>query len=150
MPYLCINTLVGSLTVFEDAGALIAIEWGRPADPQQSPLLDEAVAQLQAYFDRRLRVFDLPLRPGGTPFQQRVWSAMAEIPYGETRSYGDLAHAVDSAPWAVGGACGRNPIPIVVPCHRVVASGGAIGGFSGGHGLPTKRALLSLEGADCG
>ena len=146
MPYICLNTLVGSLSVFEDRGSIVAIEWGRGPEPVSSPTLAEAKSQLEAYFERRLRVFDLPLEPAGTPFQKAVWKAMAEIPYGETRTYGDLAHAVDSAPRAIGGACGRNPIPIVVPCHRVVGAGGTLTGFSGGDGVATKRALLSLEG----
>ena len=146
MPYICMNTLVGSLSVFEELGSIVAIEWGRGPEPASSPLLAEAKSQLEAYFERRLRTFELPLEPAGTPFQKAVWEAMAGIPYGETRTYADLAHAVDSAPRAVGGACGRNPIPIVVPCHRVVGANGALTGFSGGDGLATKRALLSLEG----
>jgi methylated-DNA-[protein]-cysteine S-methyltransferase len=150
MPYMHMNTLVGPLTVFEDHGAIVAIEWGRAPEPASSPLLAEAKAQLDAYFDRRLRAFDLPLEAAGTAFQKAVWRAMAEIPYGETRTYADIAHAVDSAPRAVGGACGRNPIPIVVPCHRVVGTNGTLTGFSGGDGLATKRALLSLEGFDPG
>ena len=92
------------------------------------------------------RSADLPLAAHGTDFQKRVWAAMSEIPYGETATYGGLATMLDSGPRAVGMACGRNPIPIVVPCHRVLASGGREGGFSGGSGLPTKRQLLAIEG----
>ncbi len=146
MSYICIDTVVGSLCVFEDHGSIVAIEWGTAPEPLSSPLLAEARAQLEAYFERRLRAFDLPLAPAGTPFQKAVWKAMAAIPYGETRSYSDLAEAVHSAPRAVGGACRRNPIPIVVPCHRVLGADGALTGFSGGDGVATKRALLSLEG----
>ena len=94
----------------------------------------------------KLKTFDLPLAARGTDFQKRVWKMMSEIPYGETATYGGIAMALGSGPRAVGTACGRNPIPIIVPCHRVLGSGGTEGGFSGGQGLPTKRKLLALEG----
>jgi methylated-DNA-[protein]-cysteine S-methyltransferase len=135
---------VGRLTVVEVAGAIVAIEWSTEAELQPTSLLCEARHQLIAYFEGRLRSFDLPLEPAGTPFERRVWAAMREIPYGETRRYGELAMEVGSAPRAIGRACGKNPIPIVIPCHRVLGSGG-IGGYSGGAGLPTKRVLLALE-----
>jgi methylated-DNA-[protein]-cysteine S-methyltransferase len=112
------------------------------------PLLGEAARQLDAYFAGRLTRFDLALAPTGSPFEQLVWTAMRAIPYGETRCYGELAAAVGSAPRAVGRACGRNPIPIVIPCHRVLARTG-LGGYSGAGGLTTKRRLLMLEGACC-
>jgi methylated-DNA-[protein]-cysteine S-methyltransferase len=141
---------VGQLTIDEADGAVVAIRW-TPSDADGPPsngsrLLAEAVRQLDAYFAGRLSCFDLPLAPSGTPFETRVWAAMQAIPYGETRTYGDLAHATDSGPRAVGRACGRNPIPIVIPCHRVLAKGG-LGGYSGGTGLATKQRLLALEGA---
>src|SRR3954451_653766 len=116
----------------------------RPAG-NGSPLLAEAARQLQAYFDGKLSHFDLPLAPAGSPFEKCVWSAMQKIPYGETRCYGDLAADIRSAPRAVGGACGKNPIPIVIPCHRVLAKGG-LGGYSGAGGLDTKQTLLRLPG----
>ena len=94
----------------------------------------------------RLRDFELPLAPRGTVFEGRVWAAMQAIPYGETRSYGDLAGATGSAPRAVGRACGKNPIPIVIPCHRVLAKAG-LGGYSGDGGLATKQRLLAVERA---
>ena len=138
---------VGPLSLFEDAGAIVAIEWGRGAAPGESPLLGEAKAQIEAYFDGRLNAFDLPLRPPGTAFGRAVWQQMQQIPFGRTRTYGELARRLDSAPRAVGGACGRNPIPIVIPCHRVVGAGGRMTGYSGGAGIDTKLALLRLEGA---
>ena len=99
------------------------------------------------YYEKgiKLGIHYIPLHYS-TAFQKRVWAAMSEIPYGETATYGGLATMLDSGPRAVGMACGRNPIPIVVPCHRVLASGGREGGFSGGRGLPTKRQLLAIEG----
>jgi len=146
MPSLSIPSPVGRLTIEEAGDKIVAIRWGNGAGGNGSPLLDEAARQLAAYFDGSLRDFDLPLSPAGTAFEGRVWAAMQGIPYGETRTYGDLAHTTDSGPRAVGRACGRNPIPIVIPCHRVLARGG-LGGYSGDGGLATKQRLLALEGA---
>ncbi len=146
MPQLSLHTQVGDLTLSEEDGALVAIDWGWVEAQDPTPLLAEARRQLQAYFDGDRLSFDLPLAPAGTPYQRRVWQALCEIPPGTTRSYADIARAVGGSPRAVGGANGRNPIPIVIPCHRVVATTG-IGGYSGGDGLPTKRFLLALERA---
>ena len=109
-------------------------------------MLKEAKRQLERYFAGKLRQFDLTLDGHGTEFQKRVWQMMSDIPYGETATYGGMAMALGSGPRAVGMACGRNPLPIIVPCHRVLASGGHEGGYSGGQGLPTKHKLLALEG----
>ncbi len=113
----------------------------------ESPLLREARTQLTAYFEGSLKTFDLPLAPAGTAFQQRVWRALCNIPYGETISYAELARRVESprAFRAVGSANGSNPIALIIPCHRVIASGGGLGGYGGG--LDRKRWLLALEGA---
>ena len=147
-----IESPVGRLSITEANGALVRIAWsdheaGDPrAQPGETPLLARAAEQLGEYFAGARRDFDLPLNPAGTPFQRRVWTEMARIPFGATESYGALARKTGSVARAVGGACGANPIPIVIPCHRVVGKGGALGGFSGGAGVPTKRALLELEG----
>ena len=111
------------------------------------PLLDPLATQLDEYFAGARRDFDLPLAPEGTDFQRTVWHALARIPYGDTTSYAQLADTIGhpSAVRAVGAANGRNPIPIVQPCHRVIGADGALTGFGGG--LPTKRFLLELEGA---
>ena len=109
-------------------------------------MLEEARRQLNAYFDGRLKYFDLPLAPQGSLFQRAVWDQLRRIPFGTARTYGDSAVAIGNAPRAIGGACGRNPIPIIIPCHRVVAKGGRLGGLSGYAGLETKRRLLRLEG----
>ena len=143
---LSLATPIGHLILEEDRGALVAVRWGDGVGGNGSPLLAEAARQLDAYFAGGLTEFDLPLRAAGSAFERRVWAEMARIPYGETRCYGDLAAAIGSAPRAVGGACGRNPIPIVVPCHRVLAKSG-LGGYSGAGGLKTKQTLLSLERA---
>lgn len=148
MPRLTLESPLGRLSLFEEDGALCALDWGgKRAAGEPSPLLLRAKRQLELYFAGRLTEFDLPLAPRGSPFERRVWRLMAEIPYGQTRSYGDLAASLGAAPRAVGQACGRNPLPILIPCHRVLAAGGALGGYSGGAGVDTKRRLLILEGA---
>ena len=142
-----LETPVGRLRLTAAGGALARVEWRPEAEPRAAPggALAEAAAQLEAYFAGRLTRFSLPLAPAGTAFQRRVWAAMAAIPFGETRTYGALAAAVGGAARAVGGACGANPIPIIVPCHRVTAAGGKLGGWSGAPGA--KRFLLALESA---
>lgn len=112
-------------------------------------LAKEAVRQLRAWLKDGAFVFNLPLAASGTPFQRRVWAGIAAIPPGATRQYGELASAIGSSPRAVGNACGANPYPVVVPCHRVVAANGALGGFArqrGGFLLDVKRWLLAHEG----
>ncbi|HYM73682.1 MAG TPA: methylated-DNA--[protein]-cysteine S-methyltransferase [Stellaceae bacterium] len=146
MPSLSIPSPVGQLVLDEADGALVAIRWAEERAANGSPFLAEAARQLEAYFAGKLTDFDLPLRPAGSDFQRRVWAGMQAIPYGQTRSYGELAADIGSAPRAVGGACGKNPIPIVIPCHRVLARTG-FGGYSGSGGLETKQTLLALEGA---
>ena len=120
-----------------------ARDWRRTEEPFRDTL-----AQLEAYFAGELRKFDLALAPEGTPFQRNVWSALSEIPYGGTVSYGELARRLGKAtsPRAVGAANGRNPIPIVIPCHRVIGADGSLTGFGGG--LAIKRRLLDLEAGD--
>jgi methylated-DNA-[protein]-cysteine S-methyltransferase len=121
---------------------------GRPVGERvdDDPLLQEAARQLRAYFARELKEFDLPLRPEGTPFQQRVWEQLREIGYGETASYGEIAARLGMNPGAsraVGAANGRNPIGIVIPCHRVVGTKGSLSGYAGG--VERKQLLLELE-----
>ncbi|MBR0655241.1 methylated-DNA--[protein]-cysteine S-methyltransferase [Plastoroseomonas arctica] len=147
MPQLSFLTPLGDITVSEEAGAIIALDWGRGRDQDETPLLSVARSQLQDYFDGSRMVFDLPLAPEGTAFRKRVWATMCTIPAGETRSYGAVARKLGSAARAVGGACGANPIPILIPCHRIVGEQGGIGGYSGGEGPATKRILLALEAA---
>ncbi|KAA2213885.1 methylated-DNA--[protein]-cysteine S-methyltransferase [Teichococcus oryzae] len=145
MPQLSLLTPIGALTLSEEDGAIVALDWGRGRDQAETPLLLAARDQLQDYFDGQRAEFDLPLAPHGSVFQQRVWAALREIPPGETRSYGEVARAIGSVARAVGQANGANPIPIIIPCHRVVAGGGALGGYSGGDGPATKTYLLELE-----
>ena len=144
MPQLSLHSPFGDITVSEENGAIVAVDWGWGRDQTETPLLLRARAALFDYFDGARRDFDLPLAPAGSPFRTRVWAALRAIPYGETRTYGDLAAALGSAARAIGQANGANPIPILIPCHRVVAGNG-LGGYSGGDGPVTKRALLALE-----
>ncbi|MBO9532263.1 MAG: methylated-DNA--[protein]-cysteine S-methyltransferase [Solirubrobacteraceae bacterium] len=121
------------------------LEDGSRADPA-APVLRDAVAQLESYLAGELREFDLPLAPSGTPFQQSVWTELVSIPFGQTTSYGAIATSLPmpSAARAVGSAVGRNPIAVIVPCHRVLGSAGALTGYAGG--LHRKKHLLELEG----
>lgn len=147
---------VGELTLLASHAGLAAVLWEnddparvrlgpRVADPAH-PVLVEAERQLGQYFAGGRRVFDLPLDFRGTDFQRRVWAQLLAIPFGETRSYGEIACALGrpTATRAVGAANGRNPISIVAPCHRVIGRNGALTGFAGG--LEAKQRLLALEG----
>ncbi|HWZ65150.1 MAG TPA: methylated-DNA--[protein]-cysteine S-methyltransferase [Steroidobacteraceae bacterium] len=146
---------VGPLLLTLEGEALTRIHFQGGANPlQPSPQWrhDRApfatvIAQLAEYFAGARRGFSVPLAPRGTAFQLGVWRALRTIPFGETISYGELAARLGSAPRAVGAANGANPLPIIVPCHRVIGADGSLTGFGGG--LPIKRALLELEGAGC-
>jgi methylated-DNA-[protein]-cysteine S-methyltransferase len=147
VPQLSLHTPVGDITVFEEDGAIVSLDWGWVPNQASSPILDRARHQLQAYFDHELTEFDLPLAPAGTAYRRGVWRALCAIPYGETRSYQDIAIKAGGSARSVGQANGHNPIPLIIPCHRVVAAT-HIGGYSGGDGLPTKRWLLALENSN--
>jgi methylated-DNA-[protein]-cysteine S-methyltransferase len=147
---------VGDLRIIARDGALVAIEFspyrgladGRPIGERadDAPLLAAAVDQLTAYFARDLKEFDLPLAPQGSAFQLKVWEQLVRIGWGETASYGEIAHRLghtNAASRAVGLANGRNPIPIVIPCHRVIGANGSLTGYAGG--LDRKQLLLELE-----
>lgn len=136
----------GRLGIVEDDGRITALLWQARDQGPCTPLLAEATRQLQAYLAGTLDTFDLPLAPAGSEFQLRVYDAMLAIPKGRTRSYGDIARDLDVPPQPVGQACGSNPIPIIIPCHRVVGGNG-LGGFSGEGGVETKIKLLQFEGA---
>lgn len=148
MPACLMDTPAGPLLLIEDSGRLAEVRFaaGDERDCDDTPLLAEAHKQILEFFDGTRKRFDLPLIPARTAFQQRVREAMLSIPYGGTMSYGEIAHVAGGAPRAVGQACGANMLPIVVPCHRVVAAQG-IGGYSGARGLDTKRFLLAMEKA---
>ncbi|HLL09677.1 MAG TPA: methylated-DNA--[protein]-cysteine S-methyltransferase [Rubrivivax sp.] len=136
----------GLALAWYDKQAHRTAEVAAPLCPQH-PLLQQAAAQFDEYFAGKRREFDLPLDPLGTPFQQRVWQALLQIPMGRLSTYGQLARelGVPAAARAIGAAVGRNPICVVVPCHRVIGSNGSLTGYAAG--LPRKESLLRLEGA---
>ena len=146
MPTFTMETPIGLLSVEEQDHAITAIRFGGDSISEPStPLLRQAKQQLTEYFSGVRRTFDLPLNPHGTPFQKMAWSALCEIPYGEIRTYAQQAAAIGKpkACRAIGMANHCNPIPIVIPCHRVIGKGGKLTGYAGG--LDTKRYLLTLE-----
>ena len=148
-----LKTPFGGLGVRTEGEAITEIRVlppGTPAIKPKSALAERACAQLAAYLSDPKAGFDLPLEPAGTAFQRSVWRAIAAIPKGKTLTYGEIARRLKSVPRAVGQACGRNPYPVVVPCHRVVAADGGLGGFAsatGGYLLDAKRWLLAHEKA---
>ena len=144
-PMISIETPIGPLCIAERDGAIVRVSWSRDRHADPTPLLAEAARQLTAYFAGDLRAFDLPLDPGGGELEARVFDAMLAIPYGQTRTYGDIADDLGTYGQPVGQACGANPIPVIIPCHRVLSATG-LGGYSGAGGVETKIALLKLEG----
>lgn len=136
----------GPMVITVEDDAVTRLTWGGGHHEDSDELLDRAAAQLAAYFAGTLKDFDLPLRIEGSDFQRDVCAAMSAIPFGDTLTYGDIARQLDAPPQAVGQACGGNPIPVIVPCHRVLAANG-LGGFSARGGIETKVALLRHEGA---
>lgn len=141
----CLGPL-GPLTVTAADGAIVALDWGHATCGLLDLLVQAAVDELEAYFEGTLQTFTVPLKPAGSGFQRRVWAAIAAIPWGETRSYAALAAGLGSGPRAVAQACAANPIPILIPCHRVIGTNGSLTGYSGGSGLDTKAWLLRHEG----
>lgn len=145
MRRLTVQTPTGDVTLTEEGDAITRVEWGGRGH-DHSVVLDRAAQQLAAYFEDSTNEFDLPLKVEGSTFQQAVCDAMRAIPVGHTLTYGDIARDLGVPPQAVGQACGGNPIPIIIPCHRVLGAT-SLGGFSGAGGVETKVALLRHEGA---
>lgn len=141
-----VPTQFGDLTLTQSGDFITKLCWGRAPTEDSSDVLEEARRQLLAYDAGELEAFDLPLRVGGSAFQRAVCAAMSAIPFGDTCTYGDIAKQLGAPAQAVGGACGGNPIPIIIPCHRVMGAKG-LTGFSGAGGVETKVALLRHEGA---
>ena len=145
MPVIAVDTPIGRLGIAERDGCVIQVSWSASPQGEPTPLLAEAARQMAAYFAGELRDFDLPLDPGGGDLEARVFDAMRAIPYGATRTYGDIAGDLGILPNEVGHGCAANPIPVIIPCHRVLSVTG-LGGYSGRGGVETKIALLKLEG----
>jgi methylated-DNA-[protein]-cysteine S-methyltransferase len=144
LPQLSLHSPVGDLTLSQEEDGLVALDWGWGRDQSETELLCRGRQQLHEYFDGSRVFFDLNLTPHGTAYQRRVWDVLCAMPPGQTRTYAEVAVMAGGSARAVGGAMARNPLPIFIPCHRVVASNGP-GGYSGGEGLPTKSFLLALE-----
>ncbi len=140
-----LTTPLGRLVLTEAGEKIASVEWGGLIEGEGSPLLEAAATQIEAYFAGNLTRFDLPLDLG-PPARSRFLTALLAIPWGETRTYGELARDLGMSAQAVGQACGANPLPVIVPCHRVLGASG-LGGYSGAGGVETKVALLRLEGA---
>ncbi len=145
---------IGCLYLAEENGSITDLtaqeeSWFKESTWQESWLLDEAARQLEEYFAQKRQNFELPLAPKGTPFQQKVWQTLQKIPYGQTRSYQEIAVMINSPKScrAVGGANHHNPVMIIIPCHRVIGKNGSLTGFGGG--LSMKEALLQIEGIQC-
>ena len=148
MNYYTKQTKLGLITIVENSGFITKLCFGEinlPCKNELTPLLEEAFSQLEEYFNQKRQEFNLPLNPKGTPFQQKVWSKLYKIPYAEVRTYKDIALQIanPNACRAVGNANNKNPIPIFIPCHRVIGSNQSLVGYAGG--LDIKRQLLNLE-----
>ena len=142
---LSFSTSVGWITLFEKSKKIISLEWGQVKLQTESHLLKAAKVEIIEYFNKERKTFSIPLNPTGTNYQKSVWAIIEKIPYGETRTYAEIANQINSAPRPIGGACGKNPIPIIIPCHRVIGTKNKLIGFSGGFGVQTKQSLLKLE-----
>lgn len=149
MPQLSLHTPIGPVTLSAEGETIVAVDWGWGRDQEPTPVLLRGKAWLQTYFDGEVTPMDLPLAPFGTPYRRRVWQAIGEIPCGAAWSYRRVAETVGGSPRSIGTAMATNPIPLLIPCHRVVGSGAlgqlVIGGYSGGDGIETKRFLLDHE-----
>ena len=139
-----IKTRMGDLSVYGD-NAITGVDWGRAGISAPNEVLIEAKSQILNYFNGTLRSFSLPISPEGTQFQVRVWKGLTKVPYGETLTYGKFAKRLNTSPRAVGRACASNPIPLIIPCHRIIGRGGALVGYSGGDGIATKANLIIFE-----
>lgn len=143
----CYDSPFGKLFLTSESGNIVGLSFSKPKDfhEESDPVLMEAKLQLSEYFSKTRKKFDLPILLRGTPFRMLVWNALLEIPYGEVRTYGDIAEIIGNpkAARAVGGACHNNPIGIIVPCHRVIGAGGSLTGFGGG--IELKEKLIEME-----
>ena len=142
---LSFSTPIGALTLVQEGEEITRLLWQSPGNEKGSPVLFRAKDQINNYFKGTRKSFSLSVRPHGTKFQGRVWSILMTIPYGKVKTYGEVARILKTSPRAVGNACGQNPIPLIIPCHRIVGTNGSLTGYSGGDGLKTKAFLLEHE-----
>lgn len=139
------KSYIGDITIFSNQTAITALQFGKRPNTQNTPLIKETIRQLEEYFSKKRKVFEIPLSPEGTNFQLQVWEALLKIPYGQTKCYAEIAEDINHplACRAVGNANNKNPLPIFIPCHRVVGKNGKLTGYAGG--LEIKQKLLELE-----
>ena len=142
---LSFSSPIGPLTLVQDGEDITRLLWQSLGNGEASLELFRARDQIDNYFKGTKKNFSLTLRPCGTKFQNRVWSVLMAIPYGKVKTYGEVARTLKTSPRAIGNACGKNPIPLIIPCHRVVGASGSLTGYSGGDGLKTKAFLLEHE-----
>ena len=142
---LSFHSPIGDLTISEEDGLLVSLDWGWSPLSTKTPFLQSVKNQMDMYFDGKNPAFSAPVKLCGTAFQKAVWQEMLKTPYGETRTYGEIADIIGSHPRPVGMACGLNPIPIIIPCHRIMGKNGKLTGYSGGDGIETKEFLIELE-----
>ena len=142
---LSFSSPIGPLTLVQDGEDITRLLWQSPGNGKGSLELFRAKDQINNYFKGTSKNFSLSLRPYGTKFQNRVWSVLMAIPYGKVKTYGEVARTLKTSPRAIGNACGKNPIPLIIPCHRVVGASGSLTGYSGGNGPKTKAFLLEHE-----
>ena len=145
MPSLSISSPLGPLTLVEEDGFVVQVSWGARSRGEPTPTLESAAAELRAYFASMRDRFDAPVAPSGTDLEREVWAVMCRIPRGQLRTYGDVAKKLGVTAQEIGEACGRNPIPVIIPCHRIVAASGKLGGYSGKGSVATKRWLIGHE-----
>ena len=145
MPSLSLPSPLGPLTLVEEDGFVVQVNWGARARGEATATLESAAAELRAYFASARDRFDVPVAPSGTDLEREVWAVMCRIPRGQLRTYGDVAKKLGVAAQEIGEACGRNPIPVIIPCHRIVAASGKLGGYSGKGSVATKRWLIGHE-----
>ena len=145
MMCISLKTPIGRIFLTEDAGKITSLTWKHCPPNSRTTLLSTAAKQLHDYFKRKITFFDLPLSPEGTNFQKAVWNVLLDVPYGKQITYKQLSNIVGTSPRSVGHACKKNPIPIIIPCHRVTLSSGKPGKYSAGEGDVTKLFLLDLE-----
>ena len=143
---LSVETTVGLLTIGELNSEIVSIRWSEKKYNQSSYLLKKTSDQVLEFLDKKRKKFEIPINPAGTNNQKKIWNALLKINYGSVKSYLSIAKSISSHPRVIAKACATNPIPIIIPCHRVISNSGKISGYSGGKGRETKLKLLEIEG----
>lgn len=144
MGFISFHSPIGDLSIAEENNFIVSLDWGWGNFEEKTPLLKEAKNQITAYFNGQLKKFDLPIQPSGTIYQKKVWKILQTIPFATTKFYSELANIAGGSARSIGNANAANPIPILIPCHRIIGKHN-LGGYSGGEGIKTKTYLLNME-----